>query len=74
MLEEIKGMIAETFGADAAGLSEETSVMEDLDADSLDLFELISEVEDKYDVKIPDEELENMKTIGDVVKFLEANK
>jgi len=47
------------------------SFQRDLAADSLDLVELIAAIEDKYDVELPDSELENMKVIGDLWKFLE---
>lgn len=47
---------------------------EDLGADSLDLFELVMAFEDKFDVKIPEEDLEKIKTVGDVVKYIQDNK
>ncbi len=74
MLEEIKELVAESLGADAAELTEETTFMEDLNADSLDLFEMVMELEDKFDVKIPTEDLENIKTIGDVKQYIEEHK
>ncbi len=74
MLEEIKELVAESLGASIEELTEETSFTEDLDADSLDLFEMVMELEDKYDVKIPSEDLENIKTIGDVKLYIEEHK
>ena len=74
MLEEIKELVAESLGASIEELTEETSFSEDLDADSLDLFEMVMELEDKYDVKIPSEDLENIKTIGDVKQYIEEHK
>ncbi|MCI9441153.1 MAG: acyl carrier protein [Ruminococcus sp.] len=74
MLEEIKELVAESLGASIEELTEETSFTEDLDADSLDLFEMVMELEDKYDVKIPSEDLENIKTIGDVKQYIEEHK
>ncbi len=71
MLEEIKELVAETLGTDVEELTEETSFSEDLNADSLDLFEMVMELEDKFDVKIPTEDLEQIKTIGDVKKYIE---
>lgn len=50
----------------------ETKVKEDLSADSLDLFQIINEIEDEFDVKI--EEIESINTVADVVNFVEANK
>lgn len=74
MLEEIKGLVAETLGTDVVELTEETSFSDDLNADSLDLFEMVMELEDKFGVKIPTEDLEQIKTIGDVKEYIEKHK
>lgn len=74
MLEEIKELVAEALGTDAAELTEETSFSDDLNADSLDLFEMVMELEDKFGVKIPTEDLEQIKTIGDVRDYIEEHK
>lgn len=74
MLEEIMELVAESLGANIEELTEETSFMEDLNADSLDLFEMVMELEDKFGVKIPSEDLENIKTIGDVKQYIEEHK
>lgn len=70
MLEKIKEIVAESMGVDKATLTAETSFKEDLDADSLDLFELVMALEEATGVEIPSEELENIKTLGDVEKYL----
>ena len=72
MLEKIKEMVAEQLNVDAADITEETSFKEDLGADSLDLFELVSNLEDEYEIEIPSEELEKIITVGAVVEFLKA--
>lgn len=74
MLEEIKELVAETLGTDVEELTEETSFSDDLNADSLDLFEMVMELEDKFGVKIPTEDLEQIKTIGDVKAYIEEHK
>ena len=74
MLEKIKEMIAEQLNVDAAEITEATSFKDDLGADSLDLFELVMALEEEYGVEIPSEDLEQINTIGDVVKYLEAHK
>ena len=51
----------------------ETKIAEELDADSLDVVELLMSIEDEFDVEIPDEEIENLKTIGDVVEYIQNN-
>ena len=72
VLERIKEIIAEQTGKDIAEITPETSVMEDLEADSLDLFQIINDIEDEFDVKI--ENTESIKTVADVVKIVEDSK
>ncbi len=72
MLEKIKEMIAEQLNVDAAELTAETSFKEDLGADSLDLFELVTNLEDEYEIEIPSEELENLITVGAVADYLKS--
>ena len=74
MLEKIKEMIADSLGVDAGTITEETSFKDDLGADSLDLFELVMALEDEYSVEIPTEDLENIATVGDVVKYIESHQ
>ncbi len=69
-LEKIKEIIAENLDVEVDAITLETNLLEDLDADSLDLYQMISEVEEEFDVKI--DEIENIKTVGDVVKIIEA--
>ncbi|HIZ07214.1 MAG TPA: acyl carrier protein [Candidatus Eubacterium avistercoris] len=70
MLEKMKEMIADQLDIDASEVTLESRFKEDLDADSLDLFELVMALEDEYEVEIPSEELEDMKTVGDIVNYL----
>lgn len=72
MLEKIKEMIAEQLNVDAADITEETSFKEDLGADSLDLFELVSNLEDEYEIEIPSEELEKITTVGALMSYLKS--
>ena len=72
VLERIKEIIAEQTGKDIAEITPETSVMEDLEADSLDLFQIINDIEDEFDVKI--ENTKSIKTVADVVKIVEDSK
>lgn len=74
MLEKIKEITAESLGADEGTITEETSFKEDLGADSLDLFEMVMAFEEAFEVEIPSEDLEQIQTVGDVVKYLEAHK
>ncbi len=71
MLEKIKEIAADSLGADVNGLTAQTSFKEDLGADSLDLFEMVMALEEEFEVEIPTEDLENIKTIGDVESYLQ---
>ena len=71
MLEKIKEIIAESLGTDISTLTEETSFKEDLGADSLDLVEMVMALEEAFNVEIPSEDLESIKTIKDVKEYIE---
>jgi acyl carrier protein len=67
---ELQELAAEILGVEAEQVRMDVSFARDLAADSLDLVELIAAVEDKYDVELPEEELNNMKNVGDLWQFL----
>ena len=73
-LEKIKEITADSLGADVNTLTAETSFKEDLGADSLDLFEMVMAFEEAFEVEIPSEDLEQITTVGDVVKYIESHK
>ena len=68
---ELQELAAEILGVEPEQVQMDVSFARDLAADSLDLVELIAAVEDKYDVELPEDELEKMKNVGDLWKFLE---
>lgn len=71
MLEKIAELIEVQLGTvDASQITEETSFKDDLGADSLDLFELVMQCEEEYGIEFPSDELDSMKTVGDVIKFI----
>ena len=72
MLEQIREIIAENLAIDVEKVTESADFKEDLDADSLDLFEMVTALE--YEIEIPEEDLPTLKTVGDVVKYVEAHK
>ena len=73
MFEKIRDIIVEQLDLDDSdSLTMETSLKDDLDADSLDAVEVIMALEEEFDIEIPDEEAENLKTIGDIVEYIEA--
>jgi acyl carrier protein len=72
-VEEIRAILVEQLGVDPAEVTETSNFQEDLNADSLDLVELIMEMEDRFKTKIPDEEAEKITTVGQAVDFVLAN-
>lgn len=74
MLEKIKEIAADSLGADVSTMTAEISFKEDLGADSLDLFEMVMALEEEFEVEIPTEDLENIKTIGDVESYLQSRQ
>ena len=74
MLEKMKEMIADQLDVEAEDITLETRFKEDLDADSLDLFEMVMALEEEFEVEIPTEDLENIKTIGDVESYLQSRQ
>ena len=70
MLERIAGIIREQLNLDNVEITEETSFKDDLDADSLDLFELVMAFEEAYNVEIPSEDHEKLETVGDVMDYI----
>ncbi len=72
MLEKIKELLAEKFDIDASSITEETDFKKDLGADSLDLFEMITDLEDEYNITIPAEQLEKLVTVRDVIDYLKS--
>ena len=72
VFEKIKEILAEQLDADPEEMTMDTKIAEDLEADSLDVVELLMSIEDEFEVEIPDEEIEYMKTIGDVVEYIQS--
>ena len=75
MFEKIRTIISEQLSIDDVDtITLDTSLTEDLEADSLDAVEVIMALEDEFGIEIPDEEAEHFKTVGDICKFIENNK
>lgn len=72
--QEVIDIIVEQLGVDAADVSLQKSFVEDLNADSLDLTELIMTFEERFGFEISEEEAEKLKTVGDVVKYIEGRR
>ena len=74
VFEKLREIISEQLEISEELITMESHLMEDFDADSLDLVDLVMSVEDEFGVEVPEEAVENLKTVGDVVKFIEDNK
>ena len=71
--ERVSKIVAEQMGVDKAKVTPETSFVNDLGADSLDTVELVMELEDEFDISIPDEDAEKIQTVGQAVKYIEEH-
>ncbi len=71
MFEKIQEIVAEQLNCEASQVTMETNFKDDLDADSLDLFELVMALEEEYNVEIPSEDLIELNTVEDVIKYLQ---
>jgi acyl carrier protein len=74
IFEKVKAIIVEQLGVEADDVTMESSFVEDLGADSLDIVELIMSMEDQFKITIPDTEAENITTVGSAVKYIESNR
>ena len=64
-------ILEEVAGVDKSDVADEKSIADDLDVDSLSMVEVVVAAEEKFEVKIPDDEVQNLKTVGDAVSFIE---
>ena len=73
IFEKIRAIICDQLELEEDAVTLDSVLLEDLGADSLDLGDLVMTFEDEFDMEIPDEELENIKTVGDIVRFIEEH-
>lgn len=74
VFERVKEMIVEGLSVEAEKVKMESRLSEDLGADSIDAVELIMNIEDEFEIQVSDEEAQNIKTVGDLVKYIESVK
>jgi len=74
MFEEIRGKIAELLGIDESKITEGSNLITDLKADSMDVATLIMDLEELYGVEVEENDLDSLKTVGDIVKYISDRK
>lgn len=73
IFEKLKNIIVEQLGVEDGEVTLEANIQDDLGADSLDVVDLITTIEDEFDISIPDEAVEEIKTVGDIAAYIEKN-
>ena len=71
IFDKVKDLVVDQLDADADKVTLDANIQDDLGADSLDVVDLVMALEDEFDVEIPEDQVENIKTVGDIVKFIE---
>ncbi len=74
MLQKVKKIISEQLEVDQSVLSENTSFIDDLGADSIDLLELVLAFEDEFGIQIDEDDIKDIRTVGDIVEYIENKK
>ncbi|MBQ5333779.1 MAG: acyl carrier protein [Oscillospiraceae bacterium] len=74
VFDKVKELIADQLSVDEDKVVEDANIQDDLGADSLDIVDLIGVIEDEYDLEISDETVQTLKTVGDIVKYIEDNQ
>ena len=72
--DKVKELIIDQLDVDEDSVTAGASIQDDLGADSLDVVDLVMSLEEEFDIEIPDEAVENIKTVGDIVKYIEDNQ
>ncbi|MBQ8568630.1 MAG: acyl carrier protein [Oscillospiraceae bacterium] len=74
VFDKVKEIIVEQLDVDGDKVINGANIQDDLGADSLDIVDLVMSLEEEFDIEIPDEAVENIKTVGDIVKYIEDNQ
>lgn len=73
VFEKIKAILADQLDVEEDAIKMEASIMDDLGADSLDIADIVMSLEEEFDIEVPDDQLQNLKVVGDIVKYIEDN-
>lgn len=71
VFEKLKQILSDQFDVEEDSITPDTNLSEDLGADSLDVVDLLMSIEDEFEIEIPDDQVENIKTVGSIVKYIE---
>ena len=74
IFEKVKGIVSEGLGVDKENINMDSTFIDDLSADSLDIVELVMSLEEEFDMEIPDSDAETIVTVGDVVNYIKNNQ
>ncbi|WBW97652.1 acyl carrier protein [Oceanirhabdus sp. W0125-5] len=74
IFEKVKEIIADQLGIDTEEIKMETKLIDDLGVDSLEIFEVIMSLEEEFEIEIPNEDVEGMKSVSEMVKYIESKK
>ena len=73
VFEKLRSILSEQFAVDEDTITLSTNIQDDLDADSLDVVDILMSIEDEFEIEIPDEEIENIRTVGELVDYIKSN-
>ena len=73
VLEKVKVILSEQLEVEEDSITVDSDLQDDLGADSLDVVDLLMSIEDEFEIEIPDEEIENIRTVGELVSYIEEN-
>ncbi len=74
VLEKVKKILSEQFSVEEDSIPANTNIAEDLGADSLDVVDILMSIEDEFEIEVPDEEIENIRTVGELVNYIKNNQ
>jgi acyl carrier protein len=74
MKDKVIKLIAETLDVDAKKISEKTNLVKDLEVESLDLVDLVAAFEEQFGIEIPDKDIKNLQTVGDIIEYAETHQ